>query len=179
MGTSNLYDRIVGQHSSLENIMSHIPGYRGYKEATDRRASDRLVRQHIVQKLKEQFDHLVTVEKRLLTGGDISQAGLTSGAKLKFQTYIDRVNTAAPGYSGFYDAVKIGPDELAKIYNFDAALLDYVDKFKTAIDALNTAIDGKEKDPIAKAAYDLETLAGEANAAFNLRDDVVTQIAKS
>jgi len=85
MGTSNLYDRIVGQHSSLEGIMSHVPGYRGYKEATDRRASDRLVRQHIVQKLKEQFDRLVTVEKKLLAGGDISQAGLTSGAKLKFQ----------------------------------------------------------------------------------------------
>ncbi|HVO44172.1 MAG TPA: hypothetical protein VMT34_16200 [Aggregatilineales bacterium] len=177
MPTPNLYDRIVGQRSSLETLMARLPGYRGYKDMTDRRASDRLIRDHVVQKLRGEMDHLVQVEKKLLASGDLSKAALTREGKMKFQTFIDKIATSAPGYSGFYDAKKVGPDELTKVYAFDAALLDYVDKFKGVIDALSGAIDAKQG--IEKAAADLETLANEALSAYSLRDDIFTGLSQN
>jgi hypothetical protein len=170
---TDLYTRIVGQRSSLEELLAKVPGYRGYKEASDRRAADRMIREHVVKLLKEQMQRLIAVEKKILKGGGLSQAGQTRDAKMKFQTFIDRVNTAAPGYSGFFDAKKVGPDELARLYSFDEALLSYVDKFKATIDALGKAAGSEGLDA---AVTDLEALASEANSAYDLRDNVITEI---
>ena len=172
---TDLYQRIVGQRSSLENLMAKVPGFRGYKEASDRRAADRMIREHVVGLLKEQMKRLKSVEKKILAGGGLEHATDTRSAKMSFQSFIDRVNTAAPGYSGFFDAKKVGPDELAKIYAFDAALITYVDKFREKIDALGKA--AKEPDSLATAISDLETLVQEANSAYALRDNVLTELA--
>ncbi len=171
---SDLYNQIVSKRSGLERIVAKIPGFRGYKEMTARRDADRMIRDHVVKLLKEQMARLVTTEKKLMSSGGLAAVGKTRSAKTNFQVFIDRINTAAPGYSGFYSAKKIGPEELEKIYSFDAALIEYVDHFSKAIDALNTAIDSKGNvdEPITA----LETLAQEANAAYAMRDNVLTEI---
>lgn len=169
---SDLYQRIVDQRGSLESLMAKIPGFRGYKEMTDRRAADRMMREHIVKLLKDQMGRLVNVEKKIISGGGLKHASETRSAKTGFQNFIDRINTAAPGYSGFFDAKKVGPDELQKIYSFDAALISYVDKFREAIDALDKAAQAKEE--IGGAVTGLETVAHEANSAYALRDTLLT-----
>jgi hypothetical protein len=172
---TDLYQRIAGQHSSLENLMSKVPGYRGYKGASDRRAADRMIREHVVTLLKEQMNRLVNVEKKLIAGGGLKYASQTRSAKTNFQTFIDRINTAMPGYAGFYDAQKVGPDELSRIYNFDAALISYVDKFREQIDGLDKA--AQAKDGIDAAVSALEGLAQEANSAYTLRENVLKELA--
>jgi len=172
---TDLYNRIVGQRSSFENLMAKVPGYRGYKEASDRRAADRMIRDHIVKLLKDQLTRLIDVEKKILSSGGLSEAGHTREAKMKLQNFIDRINTATPGYAGFYDAQKVGPDELAKLYNFDAALLSYVDKFKEAIDGLDKAAADKTALPGAVSA--LDAVGAEANTAYGLRENALHEIA--
>lgn len=172
---SDLYEKIVSQRSGFEKLMAKVPGYRGYKEASDRRAADRLIREHVVRLLKEQMTRLNPVEKKILSSGGLSFASKTREAKTQFQIFIDRVNTAAPGYSGFYDSKKVGPDELDKVYSFDAALIGYVDRFREAIDALDTAAGAK--DTIDQAVTALEALAREANDAFKLRESTLMDLA--
>ncbi len=171
---SDLYNQIVSKRSGLERIIAKIPGFRGYKDMSARREADRMIRDHVVRLLKEQMARLVTLEKKLMSSGGLAAVGKTRNAKTNFQTFIDRINTAAPGYSGFYSAKKVGPEELDKIYAFDAALIDYVDHFSKAIDAINTAVDNKGN--LDEAITALETLAQEANSAYTMRDNVLTGI---
>ena len=49
---SELYNEIVAQRGSLENLIAKIPGFKGYHEKNARRQADKLLRQHLVQ----QFD---------------------------------------------------------------------------------------------------------------------------
>src|SRR5258708_856373 len=172
---TDLYQRIVAQRSSFENLMAKVPGYRGYKEATDRRADDRMIREHVVALLKQQFMRLVDVEKKILPAGGLAQASVTREAKSSLKNFIDRVNTAMPGYSGFYDAQKVGPEQLEKIYSFDAALLSYADKVRDAITALDAA--AADKAALPGAVTQLEAVGTEANAAYALRENVLTEIA--
>lgn len=171
---SDLISKIKADRSGLERILAKIPGFRGYTEMTARRAADRMIREHIVKGLREQLQRLVEVEKKMLKSGGISGAGAARDAKTQFQIFIDRVNTAAPGYSGFYDARKVGADELENIYIFDAALLEYVTKFQEAIDALDNTV--TTKGDLAAAVGAIATVASEANSTMNQRDNVVTQI---
>lgn len=170
---TDLYDRIISQRKGLERIFSSIPGFRGYAEMNARRDADRMLREHVVHLLKEQMTRLVNVEKKLMSSGGLASVGKTRSAKTQFQVFIDKVNTAAPGYSGFYAAEKIGPDELQRIYAFDAALIDYVDKFKTAIDGLGEAI--LTEGDVDPKITGLEALAQEAVAAFDMRENVLRE----
>ena len=115
---------------------------------------------------------MVAVEKKIISKGGIKFASKSKSAKTNFQTFIDKVNTAMPGYAGFFDAVKVGKDDLERLYQFDSALVSYVDKFREAVDAFEKAQQGA--DGVDTAIAGLESLATEATSAYNLRQDVLT-----
>ena len=46
----------------------------------------------------------------------------------QLRTFIDKISTAARGYSGLFDAVKINEKELEAIYQFDVAFFDLGDQ---------------------------------------------------
>ncbi|MBX3086779.1 MAG: hypothetical protein KF716_34420 [Anaerolineae bacterium] len=169
---TDLYNKIVSERGSLQKIFAKIPGFRGYQEMQERRDADRMIREYVVRLLKEQMTRMVAVEKKIISKGGIKFASKSKSAKLTFQTFIDKVNTAMPGYAGFFDAVKVGKDDLERLYQFDAALVDYVDKFREGVDALEKAQQNNED--IDTAIAGLETLAGEATSAYNLREDLLT-----
>ncbi|GAB4412155.1 MAG: hypothetical protein Kow00106_06690 [Anaerolineae bacterium] len=171
----DLYAKIVRERGSVERLIARVPGFRGYMEMNARRQADRLLRDHVAALLKTQLNRLTEAEKLLLETGGLSYMSQTRSAKTKLQTYIDRIATDVPGYSGFFDAVKIGDDDLAVIYAFDEALLDYVEKFSQSIDALYQAASTGEG--VQEAIRALDALAVEANQAYTLRDNVLKGIA--
>jgi hypothetical protein len=171
---NDLYSKIVRERVSLEKLGEKLPGFRGYVEMSARRQADRMLRDHVVTQLRQQLNRLVNIEKMLLDAGGLSYMSKTRSAKTKFQTFIDRIASDTAGYSGFFDAVKIDENDLAVIYSFDAALLDYVTKFSAALDALESAaasnegVDGKIRA--------LDGLTIEANQAYSLRENVLMDI---
>ncbi|HRE49102.1 MAG TPA: hypothetical protein PLD47_15345 [Aggregatilineales bacterium] len=174
---SDLYKKIVSERSGLEKIIAKIPGFRGYKEMTARREADRLIREHVVRQLKDQMQALIGVEKKMISSGGLSLVSKVKSGKLAFQTFIDRVNTAAPGYSGFYDSIKVGSDELEKIYAFDAAMVRYADQMREIVMSLEAAVGAKDNDKTELVINALDSLASEANAAFGMREDLLTGLA--
>lgn len=97
-------------------------------------------------------------------------------AKTKFQTYIDKVSAAAPGYSGFFAAVNVDETAMERLYAFDEAQIRYIERFDGALDALEQAIEANEGQVGAiQAVYDL---AAEAIQAFSLREDVLVNLNK-
>ncbi|MCD4686740.1 MAG: hypothetical protein K8S97_12460 [Anaerolineae bacterium] len=170
----DLYTRIVNGRGGLENLLSKLPGFKGYVEKTARRQADRLMREHVAAKLREQLNRLAQIEKALVDAGGLKFMSDTRSAKTKFQTFIDRIATDAPGYSGFFDAVKITDEDLQVVYAFDEALLDYVEQFKVKLAALDTAVSSGEG--VVEAIRELDTLTIEANEAYSLRDGVLNGI---
>jgi hypothetical protein len=170
---TDLYRQISGSHSRMQDLMARLPGYRGYQENTDRRAADRIIRDNVANAFKAQLADLIAAQKTLLSAPNgLSYMGKLHDVQSQLQVLIDRVSTAMPGYAGFYDAIKVGPAELEKLYDFDGALLAQADKFKAAIETLNTAIHSSEGLDSAIAA--LGTTVTEANTAFNQRHNVIS-----
>jgi len=174
---SELYDRITSQPGSLERLIKRIPGFAGYLDKKARRTADRMLRDHIADELSQRIARLNQIENTILNNGGLSYMSKTSSAKLKLQHFHDLVKTAAPGYSGILEAIKIGPEELDKLYSFDEALIAYADKFDGALNTLAKA--ASDKSGIDEAIAGLDALTIEANNAFALRDDVLTNLSKS
>ncbi|HEX3054424.1 MAG TPA: hypothetical protein VHP83_27465 [Aggregatilineaceae bacterium] len=172
---NDLYSRIVRERAGKEKLLAKLPGFRGYAELSARRQADRMIREYVANQLKIQLNRLPQIEKTLLDGaGGLSYMSKTRSTKTKFQTFIDRIATDTPGYSGFYDAGKVTSEDLEVIYAFDAALVDYADKFKELLDALNEAA-GKGEG-VNEALSTLDALTIEANEAYHMRDSVLQGI---
>lgn len=174
---SELYDQIVSQRGGFERLLNRIPGFRGYLDKGTRRTADRMLRDHIADLLTQRVNRLAQIERRLLDDGGLRYMSKTQSAKTKLQTYRDRVKAAAPGYSGFMEAVKVDAEALEKLYAFDEAQMRYADRFEDTLNLLEDAVN--KKDGVEDAIRVLDSLTIEANDAFSLREDVLTDLSKS
>lgn len=169
---SDLYNEITSGRGSFERLLMRLPGFEGYLNNKARRTADRMVRDYIADQLTERLNRLAEIEKTLLDSGGLSYMSKTNSAKTKWQIYRDRLKAAAPGYSGFFAEIEIGPEQLETLYMFDELQIQYADKFQAALDVLAGAV--SKKEGIEAAIADLEQLATEANEAFSKRENAIT-----
>ena len=93
-------------------------------------------------------------------------------AALQLRTFIDKISTAARGYSGLFDAVKINEKELEAIYQFDLAFFQLADQVKSGVDNLEQSLGDETALPA--AIRNLTSLARLAVDTFDRRSEVVT-----
>ncbi|MFO7322774.1 MAG: hypothetical protein DIU68_013680 [Chloroflexota bacterium] len=165
---SDLYSQIMNDRGSLERMMARIPGFEGYLDRAARRKADRMLRDHLAGELDQRINRLARIERALLDKTGLAHMAATNAVKTRLQTYRDRIKTAAPGYSGFFDAVRIDSEELEWLYGFDELQVVYADRLAGALDTLEQAVN--EGGDVEAALRDLDNLVREADDAFSQRE---------
>jgi hypothetical protein len=171
---NDLYNKIVSDRGTLENLLSKIPGFSGYMEQSSRREADRTIRDHVAGLLQAQINRLANIERDIISGSGIGFMEKSKSVKTKLENLRRRIASDTPGYSGFFATHKIGPEELAKAYAFDAAMVEYADQIGAALDELGNAASSGEG--IGEALSALDSIVLEANQAYDLRDGVFNGI---
>jgi hypothetical protein len=167
----DIYEKVKDSRNLVEKLGSIIPGWKGYQERQERRKADQLMRQTLAEKLVGQRKRLDVAQKALIEAGKIDLVDDVGSAVTQLQTFIDRVRLASYGYSGLFDAVKVNQAELEQMYNFDAALFEYVDRLDTANDRLREAIDTGEA--LKETVRIIQDICREANSTFDEREHVI------
>ncbi len=157
MGTQ---EQVMGGRNWIQKAGEWIPGFRGYYAREHRRDTDKLLREAVAARLKAAVDRLgeasvaMTKEKRL------DEVERLQRLSQRLATLADRTRTAAQGYSGFFDALKIRESELDRLHAHDAAI------FQTA-EAAKAAATGA-----------LETLAAEIESMLDARKEILLDLSK-
>jgi DNA-directed RNA polymerase beta' subunit len=173
---SDLYDKVTDQQDIFKKIASKIPGFSGYIERQNRRAADKLLRESVAARYEELHKKLTELQQDLARKGEITVLDDLETAATKLRTFIDKIRTASYGYSGFFDAVKVNEEEIKKLYEFDASMLDLVDAIDRAIDNVAASVG---TDGLPAAISHLVTLARELVTSFEQRDQVITSMSSS
>lgn len=166
----SLLDNVKDEMSGLEKLVAKIPGYKGYKEKEQRREADKLLREHIANRLRTVKTQLDGLQTDLISAGKIDLLDEAGSAATQLQTFIDRLRTASYGYGGLFDAVRIKEDDLDRVYEFDASLLSYADRLEGAIGRAREGVEGEDARSLILMIRDL---GREANATFDERQDVL------
>ncbi len=166
------YGKVQDSLTGLEKLLNKIPGWGGYQERQNRRKADQLLRQKLADDLATQRKNLDAAQKDLINHGKIDLVDDVGSAVTQLQTFIDRVRTATYGYSGMFDAARINEDELEQMYNFDAALFEYVERLDAATGRLREAISIGEG--IVETITIIQDICREANNTFDQREHVMT-----
>jgi hypothetical protein len=168
---ADLYDKIKDSQGLLGRIAGMIPGFSGYMARETRRDADKILRETVANRYSEQLNRISDLQVQLITSGGIDWVDDLQDAATRLQRFIDMVRTAAYGYAGLFDAVKVNEPELAKLYNFDLALLENASKVAAAIDNVEASVGG---EGMPAAVRHLSSVIGEANTAYERRKEVLT-----
>ena len=171
---SDIFDKVTGDQDPIKKILAKIPGFKGYIERGDRRMSDKLIRDTIVDEFEALNQRVSSLQRDLISQGEIGYLDDLEAAAIKLRQFIDRVRTASYGYAGLFDAIKIKEDELAQVYEYDNALLALSDQVRSAIDNVETSIGTEGLDA---AIRHLITVSQQCVDAFNKRSEVMKGIA--
>jgi hypothetical protein len=172
---SDLKDQILGNVTGdmdiFKKIASKIPGFKGYVERQARRDSDKLLRDTIFNRFRELEGRVSALQSEFVDSGEIEYVDNLEAAAIKLRTFADRVRTAPRGYSSLFAAVKINEAELAKLYEYDAGLLDMADEVGRAIDNVQSSVGA---DGLPAALRNLEGVSRQCVEAYDRRQEVVT-----
>ena len=167
---NQFFGKVTGDLDIVKKIIGKVPGFKGYVERQARRDADKLMRDTIFTRFRELEGRVSQVQRDFLDQGEIDFVDDLERAAIKLRTFADRVRTATRGYSGLFDAVKINEDELAKLYEYDAAMLDFGEEVGRAIDNVEASVG---TDGLKAAVRHLEATAQQAVTVFDHREEVV------
>lgn len=166
----NLSDLVTSGKSGLQKLWEKLPGIKGYEKLEDARDTDKIVRETIAARFEEQWLRVQDVEKTLAKGAGLIYLSDADSAAKKIRLFIDRIKTAAYGYAGASDAIKVDESVLSQLYDYDLYLFSLADSVKGAVDNLEEA--ALLNDGVDKAIAGLNQIAGECIIALNRRSEV-------
>jgi hypothetical protein len=166
----DIYGKIASEQSPFEKILAKIPGFSGYMERQNRRDADKFLRTKLADRFEELWQRVSTLQREFISQGEIAYVDDLEGAAIKMRTFADRVRRATRGYSGLFDAVLIGQEELAQLYQYDAQMLEMVDDISRAIDNVEASVGS---DGLPAAIRHLTKLAQQAIDVYNQRSELV------
>ena len=169
---SDFFEKVSSQVDPFKKLLGFIPGFSGYVERQNRRDADKLLRETVARRFEEHWSRASNLQTELVSSGMIKYVDDMEKAVISLRTFIDKVSTAARGYSGLFDAVKINEKELEAIYQFDAAFFDLGEQVKSALDNVEASLGDEAALPA--AIRNLTTLARLAVETFERRAEVVT-----
>ncbi|MCJ7695304.1 MAG: hypothetical protein MUO40_07730 [Anaerolineaceae bacterium] len=170
---SDIFDKVTAGQDFVKKILAKIPGFKGYVERADRRMSDKLLRENVANSFESLYQRISSLQRDLISQGGLAYIDDLEAAAIKLRQFIDRVRTASYGYAGIFDAIKIKEGELAKVYEFDAALLGMSEEVSRAIDNVETSMG---TDGLPAAIKHLTSTSQLCVEAFNKRSDAMKGI---
>lgn len=168
---SDFFGQVVGDQDPLRKLVSMIPGFKGYIERENRRAADKIMRDTIANRFEGLYKRTSALQTEVISNGNIDLIDDLEKASIQLRTFADKIRTATYGYSGFFDAVKINEEELAKLYAFDSAFFQIADQINAALDTLEQTLGQPEGLPA--TIRNVVTLAREAVQTFDRRYEVI------
>jgi hypothetical protein len=128
----SILDKARAAQNSLEQLANKLPGFKGYREKELRRDADRIEREHLAAQLDSCKKALDAWANAATRGGDLDAINDVETARKRLDKVANRIRYADRGYGGFFDAIKVDEAMLARVYEFDLALLGAVEAVRQA-----------------------------------------------
>ena len=155
----------------LEKI---LPGYKGYKERENGRDSDKKLREHFSNRLKEGRSRYDDIKAQIADRGNLDLLKPAEKVTQTLSLVIDRLRYANYGFTGkWFGKDKVDADRLENVLAFDQQLAEGVDKAVGDIASLQLLDDNAA---ISSALQSLARDIREMDEALNRREEILRAV---
>jgi hypothetical protein len=115
----DLRETVDNDRGIIKRLQLLVPGYRSYRQGEDARAADSLLRIQVADKIRNSRATLENARTALTNAGQF--ASLTDIAPLMadLQRLEGEIRFAEGGYSGISPALRINPQQVDRLYEYD------------------------------------------------------------
>jgi len=179
MGGEDKYiKKVLNDRLPSERIAMIIPGFGGYKEKELRRDTDQLIRNKISATLKIGLKDLQWCYREIINCDLIERTDIIDRLIIKTDRINEKIYHAKRGYSGIWQAVKVGEEELYELMCYDASLLEISEQLKNDISQLKDEIKRKNIDEAIKLIDCYEMSIDDFDNKFTEREEVILGLIK-
>jgi len=150
----------------LERLGKRIPVMAGYLDRELGRELDQLVRSHLANSL-DGARVGVTAYTRTLQLSAEGRIERLARIEKELDAFANALRHAGSGYAGLFDAMKVGQDQIERLYNLDLLLVEAVEAVADASEHLAEGDDGVDR---------LEKAVEQARGRFANRDGAVRSV---
>ena len=130
----------MGKETSIvEKLELVIPGFHGYKKKELLREDDRLVRGKVADILAQARREMERALQRCAMVSCPQLVAIDTMRK-KLMALESRVKHAEAGYRGYFDRVKFKEDEIKKLIEYDAKMIELAEGILSGVGAINGEI---------------------------------------
>jgi len=172
----DIRERVEEDRGILKKIQNVIPGFRGYRRREDLRDADRMLRAQLALRLGTQRQGLEECRGLLTKSYGSKELETIGGLIFQFKKLESKVQFSETGYSGLVADIAIKEDEMDRLYEFDAAMLDHIAAISASIDSLKGSLMAADEATSHKDLMNIKARIVDFETQFNRRMNVIQGI---
>ena len=169
------YEEAKTHRNALERLGDKIPGFRGFQDRELRRDVDKMQREHIAGELGRLKTALRDRARAYTDAGQIAMLSPFDRLDRQLDGLSQTVRFADYGASGLFDAVKIGEEQLRRLYEFDLSLLEDVAALQADVAAIPAPGSGEPAAALDQAQQRVRAVEDK----WRQREQVISTVVKS
>jgi hypothetical protein len=172
----DLRQRVDDDRGFLKRLQLLVPGYRGYREGEDIRAADSLLRLQVADKIKNARATVENTRQALVQANQFTALNDLAPLIADLWKLEGEIRFAEQGYTGISPAVRIQPQQIDRLYEYDFGFAQAGDQLSQTLSNLPSLATGPQA---AQAGSTIATARGQVNQldqAFKARIQVVEGI---
>ena len=166
---ADIRERIEEDRGLLKKIQTYIPGFKGYRQREDIRDADRMLRAQLTQKIAVQRRGLEECRGILVQNPGSKELDLIGGLISQFKKVEGMVTHAATGYSGIAADISVNEDELDRLYEYDARMLDHMASISASVESLKDALMAADETTIFRDMMNIKARISDFEEKFSSR----------
>ena len=166
---ADIRERIEEDRGLLKKIQTYIPGFKGYRQREDMRDADRMLRAQLAQKVALQRRGLEECRGILMQSPGSKELDMIGGLISQFKKIEGVVAHAATGYSGIAADIRVREEEIDRLYEYDAGMLDHMVSISASVDSLKDALMAADETTIFRDMMNIKARISDFEDKFNSR----------
>lgn len=134
----DLVDRVRDERSLIKLINLAVPGFRGYRQREDIRQADALLRAHAAREIEAGLSALKAAREKVSRRLDLESMGPLAEAIAQLEGALLEIRHAEQGYADSRSALRVTDEELLRLYEIEARIVELSAKVRDAYARLPT-----------------------------------------
>ena len=167
----DIRERVEADRGLLKKLQLMIPGFAGYRRREDIRAANNILRLQLSDRMKALRGDLEGIRDQMAMDGKYQSLQSIGNPIFSLQGLEAKVRHAEGGYSGISATIRIEERELDKLYEYDWAMFESLDKAAAVVPMIRGAADGKS---FATALRAFNEAVKAFESSWNTRMEIIT-----
>jgi len=172
----DLREKVEDNRGALKRLQLLIPGFRGYRQGEDIRAADSFLRIQVADKVKNARATIENARTALTNANQFQALNDLAPIIADLLRLEGQVRFAEQGYTGISPAVRINPQQLDRLYEYDYGFVLAADQLNQTIAPLPSIATGANPAAVSTLVATARSQVNQLDQAFKARIQVIEGI---